>query len=102
MSGERVRVSRKRMGSVLATAASLVLCSTALAQNHSEWAFPGVDGRLIYKQRTDTNIGDRLPDFSMVGYGAGLRAIPTSIPIVVTVNPIAGDNTQNIQNAINL
>lgn len=37
----------------------------------------------------------------MVGYGAGLRAIPSNIGVVIHVDPIAGDNAQNIQNAIN-
>jgi autotransporter-associated beta strand protein len=71
------------------------------AQNYSEWARPGTGGHVAYKERTDTNIGDRLPDFSMVGYGAGLRSMPNNIPGLITVNPVAGDNTAAIQSAIN-
>ena len=37
----------------------------------------------------------------MVGYGAGKRDIPGDIPVVIHIDPIAGDNTQHIQNAIN-
>ncbi|HEV8378563.1 MAG TPA: autotransporter-associated beta strand repeat-containing protein [Tepidisphaeraceae bacterium] len=85
----------------LAFAPMLAMPLSALAQNYSEWAFPGAGRRLDYKVRTDTNLGDRLPDFSMVGYGAGLRTIPSGIPVVIHVDPISGDNTQNIQNAIN-
>src|SRR3954468_23816750 len=80
---------------------ALIAPSTSRAQNYSQWAQPGTGAHVLYKERTDTNLGDRLPDFSMVGYGAGLRSIPVSIPGLVTVNPIAGDNTAAIQNAIN-
>src|SRR5258706_6033143 len=73
----------------------------ACAQNYSQWAYPGADGRLIYKERTNTNIGDRLGDFPMVGYGGNLRSIPANIPVVIHVDPVVGDNTGNIQNAIN-
>ncbi len=43
-----------------------------------------------------------IPDYSVVGYkGNGVLDIPSSIPIVHTINPIAGDNTNHIQSAIN-
>jgi len=88
-------------GSVSVFCGALLAVSTAAeAQNYSEWVAPGPDGKLEYKVRDSVNVGDRLPDFSMVGYGAGLRDIP-DVPTVITLNPIAGDNTQHIQNAIN-
>jgi hypothetical protein len=58
----------------------------------------GSDGRLIYQP--DTN-GDTIPDISNCGYGGGGVPIPTNIPVVMTLNPVAGDNLAQIQNAIN-
>jgi hypothetical protein len=57
----------------------------------------GTNGRLVYT--TDIN-GNKIPDFSGVGYMNGEVAIPT-IAVVKIVNPINGDNRSNIQNAIN-
>ena len=44
----------------------------------SKWVKTGVTGRLIYVPDAQ---GDRIPDFSMVGYGAGKKAIPDNIPV---------------------
>ncbi len=57
----------------------------------------GPDGKLIYWP--DTN-GDTIPDFSQAGYMGGGVPIPTNIPIVTTLSPIAGDNSPQIQAAI--
>jgi hypothetical protein len=77
--------------------ASTCLTFQAPAQT-SNWVKTGVTGRLIYVPDAE---GDRIPDFSMVGYGAGKQDIPSDIPVVIHIDPISGDNTQNIQNAIN-
>lgn len=53
-------------------------------------------GKLVYT--TDAK-GDKVPDFSGVGYMNGESAIPT-IQVVKTVNALAGDNLTNIQTAI--
>ena len=58
----------------------------------------GVTGRLIYVPDAQ---GDRVMDFSMAGYGGGKQAIPSDVPVVIHIDPIVGDNTQHIQNAIN-
>lgn len=47
----------------------------------------------------DSN-GNRVPDFSYAGYKNGMVAIP-DIAVVDSVSPVPGDNTLNIQNAIN-
>ena len=61
---------------------------------------PASTGRLIYVPDAE---GDRILDFSDVGYqGRGTELIPDNIPNVVTVSPVAGDDTANIQAAINL
>ena len=57
----------------------------------------GTNGNLIY---TPDNKGNVVPDFSAVGYLNGESPIPT-IGVVLTVNPVAGDNLANVQNAIN-
>jgi hypothetical protein len=65
----------------------------------SQWVRTGTTGRLIYVPDAE---GDRLLDFSDVGYlGRGTQLIPT-VPSVITLSPVAGDDTANIQAAINL
>ncbi|MEM8782120.1 MAG: hypothetical protein AAGE65_04605 [Planctomycetota bacterium] len=64
----------------------------------SQWVAPGGDGRLVYQSQPD---GDRIPDFSAVGYRGGREAIPDGLPVVATVLPGAGDDTARIQAAIN-
>src|SRR5215213_224135 len=73
--------------------------ATASFAAESKWVSTGVSGRLIYTPDAE---GDRILDFSDVGYkGRGTELIPTSIANVVTVSPIAGDDTASIQSAIN-
>ncbi len=62
----------------------------------SKWVYRGVTGRLVYVPDAEA---DRIPDFSDVGYYGGKRRIP-SIPTKITVSPISGDNTAQIQAAI--
>lgn len=56
----------------------------------------GDDGQLIYAANER---GDRLIDFSYVGYHSGERAIP-DVPVRLTLQPRAGDCTAMIQEAI--
>ena len=65
--------------------------------NLSEWVFPAADGRLLYQP---DGRGNRIPDFSGVGYWGGTVPIP-DVQVVETLSPIAGDNTKHIQEAIN-
>jgi len=55
------------------------------------------NGKLVYYP---DNEGNKIPDFSYAGYKNGTVPIPF-IPVVDSVSPISGDNTENIQNAIN-
>jgi hypothetical protein len=57
----------------------------------------GTNGRLVYTADVKGNV---VPDFSSVGYLNSEAPIPT-IGVVLTVNPVAGDNLANVQNAIN-
>ncbi len=67
------------------------------SQWHSSIVYPGSGGALIYKADSK---GNRIPDFSYSGYKNGNVQIPT-VPVVDTVAPMAGDNTLNVQSAIN-
>lgn len=68
----------------------------SIAQFSSEILYYEND-RLTYVSDAD---GNRIPDFSHAGYRGGGVPIP-DVPVVVTINPVSGDNTQHIQNAIN-
>jgi hypothetical protein len=57
---------------------------------------PGDDGRLVY---VSDEQGNTIPDFSHAGYEGGGKPLPT-VPIKETVWPVAGDNTSNLQSAI--
>ncbi len=82
-----------------AAVASAFLWAGAVGVDAAEstWAYPGADGRLLYHAQPN---GDRLPDFSAVGYEFGQTAIP-DVPTAVTVNPANGDDGFAIQLAIN-
>ena len=54
------------------------------------------DGKLSYD--ADAR-GNRVPDFSTCGYAAGDKEIPNA-PIKIVVTPIAGDETERIQRAL--
>jgi hypothetical protein len=58
--------------------------------------FPGPDGRLTY---VPDEQGNAILDFSHAGYGGGGAPLPT-VPIKATVWPVAGDNTANLQAAV--
>jgi hypothetical protein len=79
---------------VLATCVAL-----PVAVSDSTWIRTGATGRLIYVPDEE---GDRILDFSRVGYrGRGTELIPNNVPTAITISPVAGDDTANIQSAIN-
>lgn len=57
----------------------------------------GTNGALTYKPDA---VGSIIPDYSGVGYKNSEALIPV-VPVVKTVSPVSGDNTNNIQTAIN-
>ncbi len=63
----------------------------------SEWVRYGRNGKLVYKQ---DERGNRIPDFSMVGYKTGNTPFP-QYAIVKTLVPSGKDDTRQIQDAIN-
>lgn len=44
--------------------------------------------------------GTRIPDFSYAGFEEGCKPLPSFIPVVMTLTPVAGDNTANINGAL--
>jgi hypothetical protein len=58
--------------------------------------YPGVDNKLVYVPDDQGNI---IHDASHAGYAGGGVGIPT-VPVRETIWPVAGDNTQNIQTAV--
>lgn len=69
---------------------------TSVYCGESEWVWPGLSERLLYKA---TEVGDRVPDFSAVGFEFGRSEIP-NIAQAVFVEPGPGDDTARIQTAI--
>ena len=58
--------------------------------------YPGIGGKLVY---VPDDQGNTIIDSSHAGYGGGGVAIP-NVPVRETIWPVAGDNTANIQAAI--
>ena len=73
--------------------------SVALAQDippTTTLVYPGTDGKLAY---VADSLGNKIPDFSNAGYKGGGVPIPY-VAIKETVWPVQGDNSANIQAAI--
>ncbi|MEO8171446.1 MAG: hypothetical protein ABI581_00130 [Sediminibacterium sp.] len=66
------------------------------AQGKSQWVWVNANGGLDYKL---TERGDRIMDFSYAGYMGGGVALPR-VPVKITLKPITGDNSDEIQQAV--
>jgi hypothetical protein len=95
--GVTMNLSRRRLlGFALAAP---VLVSEASAQDlapTTSRVYPGADGKLKYAA---DELGNTIIDASHAGYGGGGVAIPT-LPVRETLWPVAGDNTEHLQAAI--
>jgi hypothetical protein len=86
-----------RLSAVVAVTLSASVAAAAGDRPHSEWVYPGPNGKLVYKT---TPAGDRIMDFSHAGYMGGGVALPT-VPVKRTVKPSGGeDDVTAIQAAI--
>ncbi len=74
----------------------LCLSQTVTGQTSSLVSYDN-NMRLVYQSDEK---GNRIPDFSGVGYKNSEAAIP-AVAVVKTVNAVSGDNYSNVQNAIN-
>ena len=92
----RAAVGEDTLGKFMGFISALLLASPALAWISAKVQFDA-NGRLTYP--ADGN-GNRIPDFSHAGYKGGGVPLPTNIPVRVNVSPISGDDTANIQAAI--
>lgn len=85
--------------SFLAVLMILISSRSSIAQDlppTTSRVYPGINGKLIY---ISDSLGNKIPDFSNAGYKGGGVSIPF-VPIKETVWPVLGDNTPNIQAAI--
>jgi hypothetical protein len=64
---------------------------------HSELLDVSAEGALVYHPDAD---GFVIPDFSNAGYKNGEEPIP-DVSVIKEIEPVSGDNTQHIRNAIN-
>ena len=91
----------KILSAVSATfAALIVFLLPAVVHAQADWTSARVQfdasGRLVYPADAQDN---RIPDYSNAGYKGGGVPLPI-VPVVLTISPIPGDNTANIQAAI--
>ncbi len=75
----------------------MLMTLTAFSQWQSSIVKFDKNGKLVYMSDAE---GNKIPDFSYAGYKNGAVPIP-QVPVVKTISPVSGDNTNNIQNAIN-
>ncbi len=89
----------------LHTAAALAMFAAAVQAQTPQFAVPVIinpDQSITYQP---TPKGDRIPDFSTVGYNYGNSPLPDApggyqVPVVVTLSPGSGDQTDRIQTAL--
>ncbi len=67
-----------------------------LLGGESQYVYPGATGRLLHQSLAT---GDRVPNFSAVGYYGGERLLP-DVPATLTLTPGGGDDTASIQAAL--
>src|SRR5450755_968917 len=94
----KILLSRRR---ILQMTAAMVPAALVPAQEADmaptvSRVYPGTDGRMVY---VPDEQGNTIPDFSHAGYAGGGTPLP-SAPIRETVWPVVGDNTSNLQSAI--
>src|ERR1043165_414003 len=81
---------------LLASASGLAPIARA-STNLSTWAFASANGRMLCQPDA---LGNRILDYSMVGYKGGTMPIP-DVTVKTNVAPGVGDDTARIQGAIN-
>ena len=81
---------------LLGACTALSLAAPAAFAHTSSKVQVAADGRLAYPADAQ---GNRIPDFSHAGYKGGGVPLPT-VPVRITISPVEGDDTANIQAAL--
>lgn len=87
------------MKNTFVSAVMIILCNVSIAQS------PLVsmnNGKLVYNYYAnsgETNVVNKIPDFSFAGYKGGGVPLP-DVPVKKTVEPVTGNNRAIIQAAI--
>lgn len=81
---------------VIAFCTSAFFCTAQDIAPTASLVYPGTDGKLVY---IADSLGNRIPDFSHAGYQGGGVPIPY-VAIKETIWPVLGDNSDNLQAAI--
>src|SRR3954465_12082716 len=84
------------VATLFALFAGILLCHAQDILPSTSLVYPGVDGKLVY---VADSLGNKIPDFSNAGYKGGGVTIPY-VPVKAIVWPVAGDNSGNIQAAL--
>jgi hypothetical protein len=92
----KMAVSRRMMMQIALAPAAVAGAQVADMPPTVSRVYPGTDGKLVY---VPDEQGNSIPDFSYAGYGGGGSVIPT-VPVKETIWPVPGDNTANVQAAI--
>ena len=74
----------------------LMICLHSEAQIVSSWVHRDKDNHLVYYQ---DSLGNRIPDFSAVGYRFGKKTFPEGI-VIATLSPNGTDDTYSLQKLI--
>jgi hypothetical protein len=85
------------IGITLLACQQILAAQTIVEHGTSSQYQLGPSGKLRYSEDAK---GNRIPDFSYVGYHSGEKAIPT-VPVKITLAEGPGDDTQRIQDALN-
>jgi hypothetical protein len=89
-------MTKKTAAVLLFWAVAFALTSTVRAQNTSVWVYYDASHHLQYQPDA---LGNRILDFSFAGYEGGGVPLP-NLPVRANVSPSGGDDTTNIQSAI--
>ena len=91
------KIVRKVLRHLAASIASVLLAASTVPAAQSTWVYYDGTGHLAYQTWGN---GNRIMDFSDVGYMGGGVTLPT-VATVLTLNPSGGDDKTALQNAIN-
>src|ERR1700746_3400799 len=84
--------------STLVLALLVSLAALTAKATDAQWVHFNTNHLLVY---SNDDLGNHIADFSYAGFGGGGVALPTNAVVKTNLSAIVGDNTPQIQNAIN-